>query len=91
MIAEPKVIPVEPDSDLGSILDEALARDVVLVREGRRFRVSRDDDPFASYDAERVQQALDRSFGVLRGLDIERFLEGLREQRGQDRFDLLDR
>lgn len=90
MVAEPRVIPVAPDSDLESILDEASTGDVVLVRGGRRFRISRDDDPFANYDAERVQQALDRSFGVLKGIDIERFLEELREQRGQDRFDRLD-
>jgi hypothetical protein len=89
MIAEPKVIPVDPESELGRVLEEAAAGNVVLERVGKRFRVTEvRPDPFAAYDPVRVQQALDQSFGSLQGLDLETFLSELREQRGQDRFDL---
>ena len=89
MIAEPKVIPVPPDSELARVLDEAAAGNVVLETAGKRFRVVPErDDPFAGYDPEHVRKALDRSFGSLKGLDVDAFLEDLREQRGQSRFDL---
>jgi hypothetical protein len=89
MVAEPKVIPVPPDSELARILDEAADGDVILVNAGKRFRVVPErDDPFAGYDPEHVRKALDRSFGSLKGLDVDTFLKEVREQRGQDRFDL---
>lgn len=89
MVAEPKVISVPPDSELARVLEEVAAGNVVLENAGKRFRVVPErEDPFAGYDPERVRQALVRSFGSLKGLDIETFLEELREQRGQDRFDL---
>jgi hypothetical protein len=86
MVAERKVIPVEPDSELGRLLDEAVDAEIVLEREGERFLLIHDsEDPFATYDPTRVQEALDASVGVLKGLDVESFLEELRQQRGQAR------
>jgi hypothetical protein len=89
MVAEPKVMMVPPDSELARLLDEAAGGDVILVNAGKRFRIVQErGDPFAAYNPEQVRQALDLGFGSLKGLDLETFLEDLREQRGQSRFDL---
>ena len=89
MVAAPKVIPVDPESELARLLQEAADGDVVLERAGKRFRVVEErPGPLASYDSVRVNQALDRSFGSLKGLNVEEFLDELRAQRGQERFDL---
>ena len=83
MVAEPKVIPIPPDSELARLLDEAATGNVVLENAGKRFRVVPErDDPFAGYDPEQVRKALDRSFGSLKGLDVGAFLKEVREQRG---------
>ena len=85
MAAEPKIIPVEPDSELGRALDAVSDQNVVLQRGGERFRVVREvQDTLPDYDPERAWAALERSFGILRGLDREQLKAELREQRGQD-------
>ena len=85
MVAEPKVIPVEPGSELAGIIDQAMERPIVLERNGRRFRLVRDDeDPFANYDPERALRGFAEAAGLLSGLDIEAFKAELRAQRRQD-------
>ena len=86
MVAEPKVIPVDPDSDLAKLVDQAENESVVLERNGRRFRIVREDafDPFANYDPERVLAAFEHAAGVFDGMDVEWLKAELRAQRGQD-------
>ena len=85
MAAEPKVIPVEPGSELDGILKAATTAPVVLERSGRRFRLVREDeDPFANYDPERARAALAAVAGMFEGIDTEALKAELREQRGQD-------
>lgn len=85
MVAEPKVIPVDPESELGHILDEAAAGDVILDKAGMRFRLIRQaDDPFANYDPERALAAFERAAGIFDGMDIEELKAELRAQRSQD-------
>ena len=80
MVAGPKVITVEPDSDLGRILDEATERGAVLEKGGIRFRILREP----AQETDQAWDALQRSFGILKGIDRERLKAELREQRGQD-------
>jgi hypothetical protein len=84
MAAEPKVIPVAPGSELAEIVDQAAEAPVVLERNGRRFRLVREDeDPFADYDPERVLRGFEEAAGLLSGLDVEAFKAEIRAQRGQ--------
>lgn len=86
MAAELKVIPVPPDSELAEIVDQAAYAPIVLERDGRRFRLVRDDEPepLPSYDPERARAALKRVAGLFAGVDTEVLKAELREQRGQD-------
>ncbi len=55
MAKEPLTITIDPDSELGRALDQTAGEPIVLLRNGMRFRVTRDpDDPWANYDPEKV-------------------------------------
>ena len=86
MAAEPKVIEVEPGSELDSIMEEATKVTVILEGKGRRFRLVREEvaDPMARYDPERARAALKRVAGMFAGIDTAALKAELREQRGQD-------
>ena len=81
-------IEVTPGSQLAEALDEG--RPVVLVKDGVRYRVDREDaaepaeDIWANYDPERVRKMLRRTAGSWTGFDIDAFKAEIREQRGQD-------
>jgi hypothetical protein len=84
MVVEPKVIPIPPESDLARALDDAQDADVILVSDGRRLRITRDEAGGSETANERAWRALERSFGILKGIDAERLKAELREQRGQE-------
>ncbi len=58
MLREPKTITVDPDSELNHLLDEANKAPVILARDGVRYRLSIEDDPWANYDPEAVLDAV---------------------------------
>lgn len=85
MAAEPKLIPIEPDSELEHLLDAAVAGSIVLVRGDERFRVIREKTSgLPAMDPERVRKAFERSVGILKGIDAEALKAEIREQRKQD-------
>jgi hypothetical protein len=51
---------------------------------GSELATTRPGDIWASYDAERVRQALRASRGALTGVDREKLVHDVRAQRGQD-------
>jgi hypothetical protein len=78
MAKERRTINVDPDSELGRALDENDGELVVLVRNGRRFRVTRDaDDPWANYDPEKVRAGLRKFAGMLTPEEGERIKEAI--------------
>lgn len=80
-----KTVMVNPKSELGKALEHADDERVVLVHEGVRYRVAREkQDPFANYDPAAVQAAFDRVFGILKGVDVEKLIAELKEERSQD-------
>jgi hypothetical protein len=84
MVARPKVIPVEPDSELGRLLAEGTETEIVLESAGRRFRVVQEtDDPFANYDPDRALAAFEQASGIFAGQDVEALKAELRAQRVQ--------
>jgi hypothetical protein len=80
-----KTITVEPDSEVARVLEQAAGSPILIETRGARYRVVREgEDPFANYDPERARAAADRAFGSLKGIDVEKFLAELKEQRAQD-------
>ncbi len=78
MVKEPLTINIDPDSELGRALDENNGELVVLVRNGRRFRVTRDaDDPWAHYDPEKVRAGLRKFAGMLTPEEGDRIKEAI--------------
>ncbi len=81
-------IEVPPGSQLAEALDEG--RPVVLVKDGVRYWVDREDtaepteDLWANYDPERVLQVLDETAGSWHQIDSEALITEIHEQRGQD-------
>lgn len=74
----PRTITIDPDSELGRALDEASGEPVVLVRGGIRFRVTREvDDPWATYDPERVRSELRKVAGILSPGEAERIIAAI--------------
>jgi len=76
MAKEPLTIVIDPDSELGRALGETDGGPVVLLRNGTRFRVTRDsDDPWANYDPEKVREGLREIAGTLSPAEGERIKE----------------
>jgi hypothetical protein len=76
MAKEPLTIVIDPDGELGRALDETDGEPVVLLRNGTRFRVTRDpDDPWANYDPEKVRDGLRKFAGMITREEGERIKE----------------
>lgn len=73
MSNEPFTITIDSDSELGRALDESSGSPVVLLRGSARFRVIRDpDDPWATYDPDKVRAGLRKFAGMLTPEEGER-------------------
>lgn len=73
MSKEPLTITIDPDSELGRALDATPNEQVVLLRGGTRFRVIRDaNDPWATYDPDKVLEGLHEIAGTLSPEEGER-------------------
>lgn len=71
-------IMIDPDSELGRALEDSDGSPVVLDRGGARFRVTRDpDDPWDTYDPEKVRAGLRKFAGMLTPEDGERIKESI--------------
>jgi hypothetical protein len=78
MAREPLTITIDPDSELGKALAEPDSAPVILVRNGTRFRVTRDpEDPWANYDPEKVRAGLKRVAGLLTPEEGDRIIEAI--------------
>lgn len=76
MTREPKTIEVKPGSELDQLLEEASGKSLVLVRNGVRYRLDREDkDPWADYDPEKVRAGMRAAAGRWTGMDAETFRE----------------
>lgn len=81
MLREPRTINVEPESELDHLLDEAREAPVILTRNGVRYRLSIEDDPWANYDPEAVRKAVRAIAGRWSEVDAERMKEAIYRSR----------
>jgi hypothetical protein len=82
-----RTIDVVPGGELDRLLNEADGKPLILVRDGVRFRLQREDpkpDIWANYDPERVLKVLEETAGSWRDIDTEALIAEIHEQRGQD-------
>ena len=87
MATAEKTIAVEPGTELDRLLDQANGTPLILVKDGVRYRLAREDaepDIWADYDPERVRRARRESAGALSHLDAASFKAEMRALRGQD-------
>ena len=85
MVAAFKTVIVRPGGEVGKLLKQADVEPVVVEQDGVRYRVTREpDDLFADYDPKAARAALNRVFGLLKGVDTEALKAELRAQREQD-------
>ena len=82
MATAPKTIDVAPESELARLLDEAAQAPLVLVKDGVRYRLSREErteveDIWAGYDPERVRQVLREVAGSWADLDTDKMIADL--------------
>lgn len=93
MVTTERTIEIAPGGELDTLLTaaEADGAQLVLVREGVRYRLEREEaeedtkpDIFANYDPERVRQALRETAGAWKGIDAEALKADIKAQRGQD-------
>lgn len=54
-----KIVPVDPDSELGRLLDDVAETDVLLEKDGVHYRVNRIDATSEARGAHRRRQQLD--------------------------------
>jgi hypothetical protein len=76
MAKEPLTITIDPDSELGRLLDETNGAPVVLLRGSTRFRVIREaEDPWATYDPAKLRAGLKKVAGLLSPEEGDRIIE----------------
>jgi len=96
MSAVERAVEVMPGSDLDRLLAEAEQRPVLLLRAGRRFRLSVADvspdpsdagDVWASYDADRLMAGVRRAAGTISEEEAEAMIADIfrwREEGSQE-------
>lgn len=81
----PRTIEVAPGSELARLLDEANGAPLVLVKEGVRYRLDREEpatasarpDPWADYDPERALAGMRDAAGSWSDIDTETLIANI--------------
>jgi hypothetical protein len=87
MMAERKVIQVEPAGETARLLKLVGEEPITIESDGVRYRIEREEQERATienYDPARALASLRKGIGMFKDLDIDEFNRELREQRGQD-------
>ena len=85
MIASPRHIKLNPESDLAQLLREAVEEPTIIEADGERFRVFREPaNLFANYNAARALAAVQGMFGTLPEEAAHELKAELRILRDQD-------
>lgn len=82
---EPRTIEVAPGGELARILDEANGASLLLVKDGVRYRLDREEpamtsaslDPWADYDPERALAGMREAAGSWSDVDTEKLKEDI--------------
>jgi hypothetical protein len=82
MLAEPRRVRVDPDSELARLLHEAGENPIVLEMGGELYRLTK-EEAWAGYDAAQVKTALDRTAGRWADLDADAMIAALYRARDE--------
>jgi hypothetical protein len=74
MLREPRTITVDPDSELGRLLDEASKMPLILEKDGTRYLLSREEESWPTISNEEYQRILDETIGTLSEEEAEHML-----------------
>jgi hypothetical protein len=80
MAAVEETIEVAPDSELDRLLERAAGARLVLIKNGVRYRIQREDsneDSRSPVDPERVLRVLDETAGSWRDVDVDRLIDDI--------------
>ncbi|MGH2530808.1 MAG: hypothetical protein ACRDJW_00750 [Thermomicrobiales bacterium] len=76
MVAATRIVTVEPNSEVARLIDEAGDRPLVLITNGRRYRLEREetenDDPWANYDPDKLMEGMLAAAGSISEEEGER-------------------
>jgi len=98
MLRRARTVKINKDADLGEAVSDVIADGTprLLVRDGTPVAVvitpndyaelaeERISDAWQGYDPEKARQALRAAAGAITGVDREKLLHDLREERGQE-------
>ena len=85
MTATVRTIEIAPGSDLARLLDEAEGAPLVMIRDGRRYRVEPEApaeqpearDPWADYDPAKLRAGIEAAAGSISPEEAERWIEDI--------------
>jgi hypothetical protein len=77
MFIEPHRVRIEPDSELAHLLDEIGERPVLLEKNGTVYRLTKEEDSWLAYDAERVKMAIRKTAGSWANLDADKLIAAI--------------
>jgi hypothetical protein len=83
MLREPKTITVDPDSELGHLLEQATKSPLILEMNGVRYLVSPESERWPEISDEEYQRILDATIGTLPDEEAERMLATISRARGE--------
>ncbi len=83
MAREPKPIVMVPGTELARLLDQAASSPVLLEKDGELYRLNRaeEEDIWASYDPQKVREAVAKYAGSWKDIDLEAFKAFIRRPR----------
>ncbi len=82
MLRERKPINVDPDSELGHLLDEATEIPLILEKDGIRYRLGRDnEESWPEISDEEYQKVLDATIGSWSDVDADALIKDIYRRR----------
>ena len=83
-MAERKPIHIEPTSDTAKLLELVEEHPITVESGGALYRIEREDRAtFETYDPAKALAGLRSGIGLYEGIDVEKAMREIREQRGQ--------
>jgi hypothetical protein len=77
MLTEPTRIHIAPDSELARLLEEAGDVPLLLEKNGKLYRIIKEDDIWAGYDPNQVKAVIRKTAGSWADIDADKLISDL--------------